>query len=76
MGTGVMLIGQRLDRSRRCKRDEGEPTEMTIKKLLAALGAVFVVVLGAAAHQHSAEPASTAVSLADGSTTGDTPWTK
>jgi hypothetical protein len=49
---------------------------MTIKKLLAALGAVFAVALGAAAHQHNAEPGPTAVSLADGTTGSDTPWTK
>lgn len=53
----------------------GELTEMAIKKLLAAAGAVFVLVLGAVANQHGVEQGAVAVTLADGTCVGNTPWT-
>jgi len=48
---------------------------MAVKKLLAAAAAVVVLALGAAGVQHGVEQGPVAVTLANGTTTGNTPWT-
>jgi hypothetical protein len=48
---------------------------MVIKRLLAAAGAVVVLVLGAAGNQHGAEQGPVAVAAADEALDGNTPWT-
>jgi hypothetical protein len=48
---------------------------MTVKKLLAAVVAVVVLIPGAAGLQHDVEQSPAAMALADGTTTDNTPWT-
>ena len=48
---------------------------MAIKKLLAAAGAVGVLVLCAAGNQHGVEQGPVAVTRAGAPSDGNTPWT-
>lgn len=48
---------------------------MAVRKLLAAAAAVVVLVLGATGVQHGVEQGPAAVTPANGTTTGNTPWT-
>ncbi|MGW2647192.1 hypothetical protein ACWC2T_20220 [Streptomyces sp. NPDC001393] len=48
---------------------------MAIKKLPAAPGAVVVLFLGAVGNQHGVKQGPVAVTLADETPAGNTPWT-